>query len=257
MYCHKKISFIIFFLFCSFSVSAENHLNKFLSKWPNCNLNNYEPSSKKGVVTKGKEIFMINGKQKKVNVRQIRYNFNSKNLDLSENKVCPYFSFIETFYKKEKLFTISTLATTLSSTKPGKVPHVPIIEKHTYFENYAKYLQAELDGLVDNGIASQYMIFNIGKKKILQINKIKISNEDVEFPYLYVNFKTKSKKILSSRSDINLIENNQVKELLTKKFSAFDNMINNKKDLLFSVLDFDLLEDNLDEIGYVRYQTRD
>jgi len=254
---HKKISFIIFFSFYSFSVNAENHLNKFLIKWPNCNLDNYELSSKKGTETKGQEIFIINGKQKKVNVRQIRYNLKSKNLDLSENKVCPYFSFIETFYKKERLFTISTLSTTLSSTKPSKVPHIPVIEKHTYFENYANYLQAELDGLVDDGIASQYMVFNIGKKKILQINKIKVSNDDVEFPYLYVKFKTKSKKILSSRSDINLIENNQVKELLTKKFSAFDNIMNNKKDLLFSKSDFDLLEDNLDEIGYVRYQTRD
>jgi hypothetical protein len=261
MFCLKKFIFLSFFLLFSLSANASNHLKKYLSNWSNCDLSSYSLLSKKGTISKGKDVFIINGKKKKVTLKQIRYDLRA-NLDSKNgysNKICPYFSYIETFYKDEKLFTISILSTTLENTTVNNIPHINVIEKHTYYQNFAKYTQANLDGLgiIDNGIVSQYMVFNVDEKKILQINKIKFSENKTEFPYLFVNFKTKSKKILSNRSDITLIDNEKLKELLSNKFSAFDNVLNNHLDVLFSKSDFDLLEDSLDEIGYVRYQTRD
>jgi len=265
MFYPKKFIIIFIVLLAYPTAQAQEYSNDwmqaYLNNWPNCDLSNYSLTSKKGETSKGKDIFLIKGKQKKVTLKQVRYNLKA-NL-ISKNgytpRICPFFSLIETFYKKEKLYSISILSTTLENTTANKTPHIHVIEKHTYFENFAKYKQENLDGLgiVDNGIVTQYMVFNIDKKKILQINKMKIAEDQVEFPYITVSYKTRSKQILSNRTEPNIIEDNEVKELLNNKFKAFDNILNNHYDVLFSNSEFNLLEDHIKEIGYVRYQTRD
>ena len=263
---------IIYIFFCSMFFtnlsSKEFYLNKYLKKWPNCNLSNYEIKNKKdsdgnyiGDQVNGEDIFIINNKQKKVKVRQSKWYIQSKNLDKLENKVCPYFIYLETYYKKERLFTISILGTTLTKTEEGKVPYVVLVESHRYFENYAKYkgFKDVMDGIPDNGVSRRYMTINIGKKKELEVNKYRLSKDvnDVIYPYIYLTFKTKSKKIQSFSSEPWYIEDPNLENLFEKKFQSFDNLLTDYKNTLFTEEDFALMEKNFKDMGYIRYQTRD
>ena len=202
-------------------------------------------------------------KKKEVKIRQARYIVAaSDNLKELKSKVCPYFIYLESFYKKEKLFTLSILGTTLGKTEKGNVSYAKLVTAHRYFENYTNYQGGfvdALDGIPDNGVSRRYMTINIGKKKELEVNKFRLSEDDADifYPYVYLTFKTKSKKIQSFKSEPWLIEDPNLERLFEKKFQSFDNLLSDYKNVLFSQEDFALMEKNFKDMGYVRYQTRD